>query len=329
MPPKEKLYDRLFRAVGVDKEKMPVKLTQAPPIVNRSTFKTFSAGIVMQADLIYMPNDNNYNYVLTVVDVASRSVDAEPLEGRTCDDVIQGFKTIFGRNYIKPPKFLYTDPGTEFKNDAFHKYIESFGTIIRHTMTARKNQMAIVEYYNHIITKVLGTKMTAAELEHHEHNTDWVESLPALIEELNKEKREQKISDFLKMPIFAKKEKLLKVGDYVHVRLQQPKDAISGNRLNGGFRHGDQRFDEKVTEISGVLIRPGQPVRYMVKGIDNASFLRSELLLADDAENVAENQKKDKDKKDKEDAEKAEAEKKRNFKGANVMKLRNRDVYME
>ena len=188
MPPKKVgLYDKLFQAVNVDREKMSVKLTQAPPVVNKSTFKVFQAGTVWQADLIYMPEDNGYNFILTVVDVASRAVDGEPLKGRTSQHVIEGFEQIFKRKYLsKGVKYLYTDPGSEFKNEAFRSFMEDEnGIIVRHTMTARKNQMGIVEYYNHIFTKVLGTRMTSEELDTGIENKNWVTALPRIIEVLN------------------------------------------------------------------------------------------------------------------------------------------------
>lgn len=329
MPPKSKLFDRLYNAVGVDKTKTAVKLVNAPPVINKSSFKVFMGNIVVQADLIYMPENKGKNFILTVVDVASRACDAEPLAGRTAEDVCEGFDVIFKRKNIKPPKYLYTDPGTEFKNEIFHDHMKSYNVIVRHSMTARKNQMGIVEYYNHIITKVLGTKMTSAEIESHEANNDWVDALPLLITELNKEKREQTIGDFLKMPIFTKNEKLLEIGDYVHVRLQQPKDTVTGQKLNGNFRNGDQKFDEKVSEISFISIRPGQPVRYTVNGMNNVTFLRSELLLADDNEIKSENDKKNKGKEAEKKEKEAEDNQKRNFKGLNIMELRNRKVYME
>jgi disulfide oxidoreductase YuzD len=310
---------------------MSVKMVDAPKIRNESKFQVFMANTVIQADLIYMCEDNGYNFILDVVDVGSRACDAEPLEGRTAKDVIEGFECIFKRDYIKPPfRYLYTDPGSEFNNEEFHEHMKDYKIIVRHTMTNRKNQMGVVEYYNHILTKVLGTKMTAHEIEHDEPNSDWAESLPKIIDELNNNKREQKISDFFKFQIFKKGESknMLKVGDYVHVRMQQPKDVISGKRLHGNFRNGDQRFEKKVSRITFVSMRPNQPVRYMVNDANNVSFLRSELLLADENEANEENTKIEKDNTERKQREDAEEDERKNFKGLNVMKLRNRYVYM-
>jgi hypothetical protein len=170
--------------------------------------------------------------------------------------------------------------------------------------------------------------MTSHEIEHNEANNEWTEALPKIIKELNNDKREQKIEDFFKYQILKKGEQLLKEGDYVHVKLQQPKDTLTNKRLVGGFRHGDQRFEKKVSRINFVSMRPNQPVRYMVEGLDNVSFLRGELLLADERETTEENTLRDEEENKRKQHEDEEEEKKKNFKGLNVMKLRNRYVYM-
>src|ERR1044071_6867737 len=95
---------QLYKAVGIDNpEKPSVRLTEAPIIKNKDKGKFMvlrKYGVVM-ADLIYMkPDPKGYNYILTVVDVATRSMDAIPLKGRESYDVIEGFEQIFKHKYI-------------------------------------------------------------------------------------------------------------------------------------------------------------------------------------------------------------------------------------
>ena len=54
MPPKAKLMDRLCDAAKIDQKKMSVKLTVAPKLINKSSFKVFMKNVIVQADLIYM-----------------------------------------------------------------------------------------------------------------------------------------------------------------------------------------------------------------------------------------------------------------------------------
>jgi hypothetical protein len=340
MPPKkEGLYDKLYKAIDVDQNKMSVKLTQMQRGNNKSKFNVFTENTICQADLIYMPEDQGYNYILTVVDLGSRIVDAEPLEDRKARDVVEGFQTIFKRKRISAKiKYLYTDPGSEFKNNEFHEFMmEEYGITVRHTMTARKNQMGVVEAYNYIFTKALGTRMTAEELENCRECKEWVESLPKLVTVLNdrdgKERHVSKIQDFFKMPKFEKGDakKMLQEGQYVHYALQQPKDVLTGQKLASGFRNGDQRYSSEVKRIEQVSILPNQPPRYILYGMNNVSFLRHELLPADEKEVETETKKQSEtDSKAKKEKEKQQQEiTQHEERGGKEISLRNRRVLVE
>ena len=92
------LNKKLSEAIGINKNEKNVKLTEAPTIRKNDTghFNVFAKFAVVQADLIYITEDKRgYKYILNVVDVASRALDAIPLRGRTAEDVIEGFEKIF------------------------------------------------------------------------------------------------------------------------------------------------------------------------------------------------------------------------------------------
>jgi hypothetical protein len=283
------INDDLKQALNIDKNKMSVKMLEAPTIRKNehSTYAVPTKFSVVQADLIYIKEESQgYKYILTVVDVASRKMDAIPLKGRTHKHVIAGFEKVWKRkNIIRDQvKHLVTDPGSEFRNGVFHDYMEDQGITVRHTMNARKNQTGIVEYYNGIIMKNLGLKMTSEELDNDHDYSDWAQDLEKIVEVLNKGKyeKESKISDFIGQPKIGKNEKLLEVGTVVHVKLQQPinhRVDDKKDRLHGGFRAGDLRFEKDTTKIKLVVINPKQPIRYMVEKYNNVSFLRKELLV--------------------------------------------------
>lgn len=287
------LHDELQQALNIDKNKHTVKMTEAPKI-NRKDMGRFAVPTEMahvQADLMYVKKDDEgHQYVLTVVDVATRKTDAIPLKGRTAKHVIAGFEQVWKNKIFDPKKiqYLYTDPGSEFKNKEFHEYMdENHAITVRHTMTARKNQTGVVEKRNGVLGKYLYQKMTAQELEDGHINTDWVIDLEKIVKILNKKEylKEQKMSDFVGEPKVKPKETLLEVGTRVHVRLQQPVDHFVDDKkqlLHGGFRHGDLRWEKQTTEISNVITVPNQPVRYMVKKYKNVSFIRKELLVAEE-----------------------------------------------
>jgi len=75
---------------------------------------------VHQADLLFLPYDKLpcgrkvLKYALTVVNVASRYKEAEPLTSKNSDEVAQAFQKIYKRGLLKWPEMLQVDPGCKF-----------------------------------------------------------------------------------------------------------------------------------------------------------------------------------------------------------------------
>ena len=71
-----------------------------------------------QADLLFKPHDRVgrkvFKYALTVVDVASRFKEAEPLTSKRSDDVVRAFGRIYAHGPLEWPKRLQVDPGRTF-----------------------------------------------------------------------------------------------------------------------------------------------------------------------------------------------------------------------
>ena len=80
---------------------------------------------VQQADLLYLPHDENYKYCLVVVDLGSRLMDAEPLKTRDATAVRNAMIKLYNREIIQEPVVLQVDDGSEFKG-AFKKHFEYF-----------------------------------------------------------------------------------------------------------------------------------------------------------------------------------------------------------
>ena len=72
----------------------------APRYVPRPKFDVATPNSVHQADLLFLPHDKLphgrkiYKYVLTVVDVASRYKEAEPLTSKDSNEVAKAFQSI-------------------------------------------------------------------------------------------------------------------------------------------------------------------------------------------------------------------------------------------
>ena len=84
----------------------------APKRIPRPKFDVPTPNRVHQADLLFMPHDKLprgrkvFRYALTVVDVASRYKEAEPLTSKNSDEVAKAFQTIYKRSPLTWPKML-------------------------------------------------------------------------------------------------------------------------------------------------------------------------------------------------------------------------------
>ena len=93
---------------------------QAPRYVPRPKFDVATPNSVHQADLLFLPHDKLprrrkiYKYALTVVDIASRYKEAEPLTSKDSDEVTKAFQSIYRRSPLTWPQMLQVEPGCEF-----------------------------------------------------------------------------------------------------------------------------------------------------------------------------------------------------------------------
>ena len=87
-----------------------------------------------QADLLFLPHDcvrrKTFRYALTVVDVASRYKEAEPLTSKTAAEVADGLSRIYKRSPLRWPKLLQVDPGREFMDSvSLQSTLSKFGAV--------------------------------------------------------------------------------------------------------------------------------------------------------------------------------------------------------
>ena len=96
---------------------------------NDSFSDYLSINAIHEADVLYLPHDNGFKYVLAVVDVATRCKTAVPLVNKTSKTVADAFRSIYDTGLLKPPTQLSVDEGKEFFKDVT-TYFKSKGTNI-------------------------------------------------------------------------------------------------------------------------------------------------------------------------------------------------------
>jgi len=140
----------------------------APKRIPRRKFNVPTPNKVHQADLLFLPHDKLprgrkvFKYALTVLDVASRYREAEPLTSKNSDEVAQAFQKIYKRGPLEWPEMLQIDPGREFMG-AVTKEMDKYKTYIRRGRVDIHRDQAIVERFNRTLAERLFGHQYAVE----------------------------------------------------------------------------------------------------------------------------------------------------------------------
>ena len=141
----------------------------APRRIPRPKFDVPTPNTAHQADLLFLPHDKLphgrkvFKYTLTVVDVASRYKEAEPLTSKNSDEVAKAFQTIYRRSPLTWPEILQVDPGREFMG-AVTKEMEKHETFIRRGRVDIHRDQAVVERFNRSLAERLFGHQYAVEM---------------------------------------------------------------------------------------------------------------------------------------------------------------------
>ena len=242
--------------------------------------QVFTKNVFHQADILYMPEDKGYKYILVVVDPYDNSVDAEPVKDILSkdNDVLKAFNKIYSRKYLDFPNILTLDKGAEFTQEPIKEYFKDNYVHIKYALTGRSRQLATVERMNQRIGTILLKRMANQELITGEKSKEWVDDLKPLIEYYN-EKKKKPLKEEISLDPIANEYtgNLLKIGTKVRLQLDYPIDNVRGKRLIGDFRSGDIRWTTKIYKITEVLLKPGFPPMYLTDANDNVARTKNQL----------------------------------------------------
>ena len=262
-----------------------------PRYVPRPKFDVATPNSVHQADLLFLPHDKlrrkTYKYALTVVDIASRYKEAEPLTSKDSNEVAKAFQAIYKRGPLTWPQMLQVDPGREFMGGVT-KEMEKHKTYIRRGRTEIHRDQAIVERFNRTLAERLFGHQYAVEMLHAGRSTVWVKRLPDVVSALNNEGT--RLTG--KKPASAIKEKNIvskpstpysrpvgvnekKLPPLINVRyLYQPGELEGGTK-----RATDPIWSLKVYQVVKNMTKPNEPVVYYLSDGPKRGFVREELFV--------------------------------------------------
>jgi hypothetical protein len=262
-------------------------LTKVPPKEPRNVMPHTFAPVkyaTEQADLLHLPDDDGYKYLLVVVDIATRLTDAQPLKSKDSVDVQKAMHKILRRKYVKKPLRLEVDAGSEFKG-AFKAYYEKLFQIVT-KIAGRHRQQSVVETKNYQLGKILNMRMLAEEINNDEDSHSWVDIVPEVIKLINQHMSHEAHDIDPESPIKTNNftSHLLPEGTKVRVQLDNPKSYTDGRTLHGKFRAGDIRWTKTIYTITQYYLRPDQPPMYQLDNNTNVAYTRYQLQVVDENE---------------------------------------------
>lgn len=238
----------------------------APKKIVRPRFEVYGKNEVHQADLLFLPHDGRNKYALTVVDIASRYKETEPLTSKDSKEVAQAFDKIYKRK-LAYPKLLQVDPGREFMG-AVSQLMEKHKVKIRRGRTNIHRDQAIVERFNRTLAERLFGYQYAKEMENpSKRNREWVKRLPSVIAVLNSETK--------KPPPVITRTVDTAICPNASVRyLYQPGEQEGGKR-----RATDPVWSVDIHKINYHIITQGIRVYYLKSPAPQRGFVKKELLI--------------------------------------------------
>ena len=147
---------------------------------------------VHQADLLFLPHDRvrrkTIRYAITVVDIASRYKEAEPLTSKTAAELADGLARIYMRSPLRWPNLLQVDPGREFMGSVSQLLAKHSVQVRRGRVDIHRDQ-GIVERFNRTLAERLFGHQYAQEmrLSSGERSTEWAKRLSSVVAALNEE----------------------------------------------------------------------------------------------------------------------------------------------
>eukprot|EP00729_Bicosta_minor_P032501 gene32501-biopygen9396 len=302
--PKQTAVDIFFDDdnIGVGRDKEADELLKKPGKDNdKPHLYTTGANIIQQADVLKLPEDQKFSYLLVVVDTGTKLMDAVPIRGDlNSTKVKDALKYIWGRpkltkqedfsskkpptgkidtktniykhglkRILEEPVMLQTDGGPEFKK-AVDTYLESRNIVHRTGMPYRSRQQAYAEARNGAIAAMLLGRQKQDEVKAKVVSRAWLKWVWKAIAANNKANGQKPI-DATQIPedpsCSGQSCDLIPVGTVVRRMEDAPRDILTGKKEVGKFRKGDLRWEVATRKVAMQIIKPGNPPLYRLTSL--------------------------------------------------------------
>jgi len=283
---KKKQIDDLLKSFNIDESMTGMKLKGETVVYDsfeRSLFPRH--GYNFMCDLIIMPENKEYEYILVVLDLWSRQFDLEPMKDKKAVTTLKHFKKILSRSYITKKNMLSmsSDNGGEFLKE-FGKFLKQNSIFHKRANPGRHKQLQPIDSLIQTIMRFLNGSMIADEIKTGVSSSRWVEIIDQFKKQLNvislrKDGDPYDISRYSRIDDeFTDDNSKFKIGDEVLRKLDRPENTF-GKTQNGKFRTGDFRWSRKPETVEFIYHYP-KTIRYRLSNFHHVAYTEQELRLA-------------------------------------------------
>ena len=262
---------------------------------------TTGANIIQQADVLQLPEDQKFSYLVVVVDTGTKLMDAVPVRGNLNSiKVRNALKYMWERpkrpgqekfSNAKPPKgavdskadiyktglkrilerpvMLQTDGGPEFKKDV-NSYLESHNIVHRTGMPYRSRQQAFAEARNGSMGAMLLGRQKQDEVKAKVVSKAWLKWVWRAVMANNTVHGQNPIdvTDIPEDPNCSGQScDLIPVGTVVRRIEDAPRDILTGKKQVGKFRKADLRWEGTTRKVAMQILKPGNPPLYRLSSL--------------------------------------------------------------
>lgn len=256
----------------------------APKKIIRPKFENYIPNDTHQIDLLYLPYDKigkkKYKYALTIVDLATRYKDAEPLTERSANAVAVAITKIYNRGPLTFPRLIQCDGGAEFKGKVNQLFLKN-QVLVKRGIPGNHRSQAVVESFNKHLAERLFSYQYDREMITDKTNTEWVRRLPKVINVMNNEiVNGLKPVDAIKKETISVTSKNKKIKSDTSLFDKKVRYLYAPGEVEGGDRKRatDPIWSTRIYEVKSIL-ETNPPVYYLREPGPQRAFVKEELQI--------------------------------------------------
>lgn len=219
---------------------------------------------------MFAKTNDNYKYLLTVIDVLSKYAWVEPVKDKSAFSTTKALMNILKRSEGRQPQMLRSDRGKEFKNNIFRSFLHGKNIKQQFPQTTSLFKCAVVEAFN----KTIKNKMFRYFTLRGNNYRRYIDVLQDLVRSYNNTVH----STIAMRPIAVKPADVPKIYAYTHRRHRNDRQLLDTTKPKFNVNDHVRVIKKKTAFDGGYQEKWGREVFLVTKIINKAPYRLFELI---------------------------------------------------